>query len=663
MKKIRKINLPLQFRGADAGAVLLSRAETDGSSDRIREMVFSTGARVRRNGWLPDDSGYGAYDEELSMEPDAVDLSRLNNGAPFLNSHRARDLDDILGAIVAGSAEVRDGLGIAQVKFSEREEVEPILKDIDAGIIRNVSAGYQVHKYEVHREEGQIPLFRAVKWSPAEVSAVAIGADDQAGFRSADEQAEACEILFVTTGDTDMKKKLQKTAETAVERGQENVAADTVIPSDQNTVDQDAVRAQGVEQERTRASAIMTAVSKAGLPQTRALELIGEGVSVDQARAAVLDDLATRSETTQSSSIRMTDTPSGDDPTVIRERMSIALAARLDSSVVMTDEARAYAGSSTLELACGLLEARGERVNAFRRQGILERSMHSTSDFPYLLEATARRIMQPAYADTPNTFAMIARQMTFNDFNERSLLRDGDFPTLEPLTESGEYKSGSMGEEREKMKLETFGRKISLTRKMLINDDMGVFADMARKAGQAAARFENIYGWAQVIKNPDMDDETAMFHADHKNKAASAAAPSVATLGAGRKAMRTQKSVDGMTINMMAKYIVIPAALETSVDQLLAATVVPTKTADVMPERLRSLEPVVEPLLDQASATAWYMFADPSQYAAFAYAYLEGEEGPQVDAKQGWSVDGMELKVRLDFAAGPVDFRAGYKNG
>lgn len=69
------------------------------------------------------------------------------------------------------------------MRFSARADVEPIWRDVEAGIIRNVSVGYNVRRFEVIEEEGQVPIWRAVDWQPMELSAVPVGADAAAGFR------------------------------------------------------------------------------------------------------------------------------------------------------------------------------------------------------------------------------------------------------------------------------------------------------------------------------------------------------------------------------------------------------------------------------------------------------------------------------------------------
>ena len=159
------IELPAMRRSAELAP------NTADADTRTVEVVWSAGARVRRATFFGE-----PYDEELSLDPAHVRLERLNAGAPFLKVHEIDTLDAVIGSVVPGSARIENGRGIAQVRISERADVEPIWRDIQAGHIRAVSIGYQVHRFEVSKPEAARELWRAVDWTPFEVSAVAVGA-------------------------------------------------------------------------------------------------------------------------------------------------------------------------------------------------------------------------------------------------------------------------------------------------------------------------------------------------------------------------------------------------------------------------------------------------------------------------------------------------------
>jgi len=155
------------------------RAETFDENKRTVDLVWTTGATVRRRSWMD-----GPYDEELIVDPKSVRLDRLNAGAPFLNTHDGYDLSGIMGAVVPGSARLEKGRGVATVQFSKREDIAGYVQDVRDGIIRNISVGYKIHAIDKkERDDGSVPLWRVVDWEPFEISAVPIPADPGAQVR------------------------------------------------------------------------------------------------------------------------------------------------------------------------------------------------------------------------------------------------------------------------------------------------------------------------------------------------------------------------------------------------------------------------------------------------------------------------------------------------
>ena len=117
---------------------------------------------------------------------------------------------------------------------------------------------------------------------------------------------------------------------------------------------------------------------------------------------------------------------------------------------------------------------------------------------------------------------------------------------------------------------------------------------------------------------------------------------------------RAQVWVNGV----IADQGLVPPTLETEAERWLAS-VAAAKAADVNPFA-GSLTMVVEPRL--SSTSRWYITADPAEIDGLEFAYLSGSEGPQVESKSGWDVDGVEIRVILDFGAGFVDHRGWYAN-
>ena len=127
---------------------------------------------------------FGVYDEVLVISEDSVDFSRLNSGAcAFLRDH---DPEKVLGVIVKAWI---DGNKVkCKVKFSDREDVQAVVRDIQAGIMTCTSVGYTIDKYHFSTENGKKTMY-ADRFMIYEGSLVGVPADISVGFnRSLDRE-------------------------------------------------------------------------------------------------------------------------------------------------------------------------------------------------------------------------------------------------------------------------------------------------------------------------------------------------------------------------------------------------------------------------------------------------------------------------------------------
>ena len=111
-------------------------------------------------------------EEILSHREGAVDLTRLNDGAPFLWNHQP---NQVLG--VVQKAEVVNGRGIAVVKWGTSPEAIAKRKEVSEKILGNISVGYQINETE-YTDDDKVLVTR---WQPVEISLVAIPLDNSIG--------------------------------------------------------------------------------------------------------------------------------------------------------------------------------------------------------------------------------------------------------------------------------------------------------------------------------------------------------------------------------------------------------------------------------------------------------------------------------------------------
>lgn len=421
-----------------------------------------------------------------------------------------------------------------------------------------------------------------------------------------------------------------------------------------NPIQAAAGATDAVALERERIRDIHAIAAQASVPDADRDQWVLSGITAADARAKALEVVAKRDAQNAPSSYIRT------GGSVNREGMNAAmvnaLINRVDPSQQLTDNGRDFRGMSIVAMISASLESQGQSVRGKTASEVVAMAMHSTSDFPLILQDVANRTLRGAYAQAPRTFAAIATQTSATDFKTKRSLQIGGGTDLDKVNANGEFKSGTVSEGGESYKLETFGRIFSFSRQMLINDDLGALTRFMSQVGNLAGRKENSIVWSLVKANPTLSDAVAVYSADARRlNQFGGAALDAATLSLARKTMRQMKGLDSEPISVSPKFLVVNSERETAAQQILAG-IQPNQASAVNPFA-GSMQLIVEPLLDGVANNPWYSFADPMAVPCLEYCYLEGESGPYIETKWGFEVDGVALKVRHDFGAGFVDFR------
>lgn len=684
--------IPLQVRAAPASSF--------NAEKRTFEMTWTTGAGVQRMDWWTG----ARYIEELSMDPAHIRLARFKNGGlPFVDSHQSWETASVLGR-AENPVQAKEGWR-AEVRLSQREDVAPIAQDMADGILRDVSVGYVVHRYQkIDPKPGtnDLPVWRAIDWEPMEVSLVPVPADAGSHVRSAHPNPDTvrtfpCEWVAPSSNTaaaaanqarkepTMLLKRLFDLLTQAAPKKTEGRALESFTEEELVKLCEEAgvlgVRAAPaapaapapaapavagaddvVRAERARIAEIDALAARHGFDAAWRTRMVDGGHGIDAVRAAALEALAARSAAAPISGANAVHLVS-DETVNRREHISTALRHRASPAAVQLDEgAKQYRGFTLRELARLLLEQRGIKTAGMGINEIASRAFESTSDLPAILLDAANKSLRAAYETTPRTFTAWAKMSTAPDFKNINRTQLSGAPSLLSVQEGAEIKRGYVTDGKETYALATYGRIIPINRQVIINDDLAAITRLPELAARAAADLQSDTVYSVLTANAALGvDSTALFHANHNNLTASGTAISVTSLGVARALMRKQTGLEGRLINVLGKYLIVPATQEMLALQYTSQAYIAAKQSDYNPF-VGQFQVVVEPRLDANSTTAWYMAADPGQVDTVEYAFLEGQEGVYLESKAGWEVDGMELKVRLDFAAKALDFRGLYKN-
>lgn len=544
----------------------------------------------------------GGFTEVLDIDgaswPDTI---------PLLDSHRQGSLDDNLGDVSNIRREGAEIVGTVRLS-KHSEKAKRLAAELSDGRSFSASIGYSVERWAESKPAGKRTL-TAKQWRIMEASLVSVPADPSSKIRT-----------------SPMPEQIIETQPAVATRAEINAS-------------------------------IRSAAKAAGLGQDFIDHHVDSESDIATVNADALARLAARS-TTAPSNIQVG--VDHTDPSAIRSAMADALAHRLaPSACKLEGRATEYRGHALLDLVGDMAVARGERVNLRDRDGLLERAVgaHSTSDFPLLLADAANKALLSQYTVATPTYRKWAIRKQFNDFKEHTFARVGDFPAFTEIQEGGAVRYGTISESAERINAREFTTGFALGRRAIINDDLNALSDFSSGIATRAASDENKWVYGTLKANPNLRDGTAVFHANHGNLAASGAGIDGTTVGAAVKALRAQKSLDGMVLNLQPAILVVGPAQEVAARQLLAS-INATKPSDV-----NIWSGFAELVVDaEITDNAWFLFASPSAAPVMVFGYVQGANGPVIRSEKDFDTQAIKVAASLDFGWGFTDFRGAYRN-
>ncbi|TYB83964.1 head maturation protease, ClpP-related [Oceaniovalibus sp. ACAM 378] len=447
------------------------------------------------------------------------------------------------------------------------------------------------------------------------------------------------------------------------EEDQTSTAADGEEEEDQITdADGDGEEEEEEGDETTAAAPvavqIMDLCEATNRPTAEARDMIARGLTLNQAVAEIT--ASRRKENPVNANRRGGPTARilRDERATRRIGMTAAISAQIMRADQVDAQTRPFMNLTLAEMAASCAGHTGPLRNSGQRMEAFMAASHSTSDFPAIFENALNKVLLERYQLAEPTYRQISRRRDFTDFRAHPQVRAGDFPTLQPVGENGEIKYGTFGESRETAILSSYAVALRISRQMMVNDELGAIDDVLSDYGQMVADFEEQTFYAFAL-SATLSDTKAVFHADHNNLAAAGAAISVATVSAGRAAIRKQKSIDGKAMNMSPSIILVGPDKETEAEQLVAS-IQPQEQGKVNPFAGR-LEPVVTA---QITGNAWYLLAgaDRPGGALWVHGFLDGAAAPRIRMDEPFGQQGVAMSVEHDFGLGAIDHRGGWKN-
>ena len=292
------------------------------------------------------------------------------------------------------------------------------------------------------------------------------------------------------------------------------------------------------------------------------------------------------------------------------------------------------------------------------------RLLATRSDFKAVFADVAQRRLVQAYREAPSTWRAFVNVVSASDFKPMTGISLSNAPNLLKVNENAEYKTGDLKESQETYRVAKYGRILSLTLEMIVDDDLRAFQRIPSMFGASASRLYGDLVYNVFKENPVMSDGNKLFSTPHNNLVETGSAPSSDSLSAMRVMLRKQTGLQGETLDLQPRVMLIPLELETNAEILLRSTALPQDgmSQGVVNPWANRLVPVADPRLSAISTKEWYMVADPNQIDTIEIAFMDGQETPTIEEDQDFDTDSFRYKCRTIAGVGVMDWRGFVKN-
>lgn len=299
----------------------------------------------------------------------------------------------------------------------------------------------------------------------------------------------------------------------------------------------------------------------------------------------------------------------------------------------------------------------------------------TSSTFTYALANTmGRRLVKEFREPKFREELLISVRKPVKDFRTQEAVKLGGFADIDTVDpETSDYDEiSAITDEQVTYVLATRGNILTITRVMVINDDINLVTRGLAKVGRAIRRTHGKYVWGMYIDNDTCTDGTAVFTSGHGNLGSSALSHSTALTAWKALAAMTEKDSGeylGMLDGDQLVNVIGPPALKETINKVekeefyYSSDDLTTKE----PNALLGLVKGHTLSLLAGDSNDWYMTLPPDVGELVEMGYLNGRQEPEFivadspQAEQVFVGDKIRHKFRHEYAGAPITFENAYK--
>ena len=291
----------------------------------------------------------------------------------------------------------------------------------------------------------------------------------------------------------------------------------------------------------------------------------------------------------------------------------------------------------------------------------IQATQFSTINISNILSNVANKYLREGWMAVDQTPMNIAAIRPVRDFKQITTVSlTGDLMFRE-LTATGEIQHGTVGEETYNNQADTYARMLAITRQDIINDDVSALTSAPRRLGRGGMLKLNDIFWTVFLDN-------ATFFTAARNNALTTTALGSAGLGTADVSFMSQTDPNGLPLGVQPAILLVPTALRATALELMTSEKVKGATdapdANIWRGRFRveSSPYMHNTAYTGASATAWYLLANPNEMPVIEIAALNGNVMPVVEtADADFNVLGIQMRGYSDVGVALQEYRGGVR--
>ncbi|MCD8364769.1 MAG: hypothetical protein LUC83_02950 [Clostridiales bacterium] len=429
------------------------------------------------------------------------------------------------------------------------------------------------------------------------------------------------------------------------------------------------IRQRAIAEERQRVRTITDMCRDLGVDPA---PYVDNGSTVEAVRTAIIEGMRQNSAPVNSG-IRMGETGMDRFSRDISDALLIRGGLNPENP---SDGAQSLVGMSLRDILIEseTLRGAGAGLSRANNEDLFRRAFFNPeSAFPAILDQTIEKAYKEGHRTVAVTFDKFTKKGSLSDFKTHdNYYIAGPVGEFLEVPENGELKHDVFSDDKlPTRKLKTYGRQFTLSRKVFIDDDIGLVTSLPARYAASARKTINKQVFQILLDNPAIYDGVELFGSTHKNLLAEGTGITQEAVQTMIMALSTQKDQFDQAIIINPSKIVVPSGLKFDMYTLFNSPYIETSdnTQAVNPlyQYRGALEVIEDPTINAlcgglGNVMPWFIIGAASDTDFIEVDYLNGQEIPTIRRSETIGQLGFVWDIYLDWGISVMDFRGAVKN-